>query len=83
MRTFDEKMMMSGMGNTFDQTLQWQRTMRAASPNKIQEYGDVMCYERAGCNSGVLCLDWQEICDGVQQRMFEVDEEHCDRLDMT
>ena len=70
------------MGNTFDQTLDWQLKMRADSPNKVQEYGDVVCYERVGCDSGVLCLDWREICDGVQQCMSGVDEEHCDLLEM-
>ena len=69
-------------GNTFDQTLQWQLGMRIDYPWKVQEYGDVVCYERVGCDSGLLCLDWREICDGVQQCMSGVDEEHCDLLEM-
>ena len=70
------------VGNTFDQTLQWQLGMRTDYPWKVQEYGDVVCYERVGCDSGLLCLDWREICDGVQQCMSGVDEEHCDLLEM-
>ena len=69
-------------GNTFDQTLEWQLRMREKYPEKVQEHGDIVCYERVGCDSGVLCLDWREICDGVQQCMSGVDEEHCDLLEM-
>ena len=69
-------------GDTFDQTLNWQLQMRMNNPWKVQEHGDVVCYERVGCNSGALCLDWREICDGVQQCMSGVDEEHCDLLEM-
>ena len=70
------------MGNTFDQTLEWQLEMRIDNPWQAQEHGDVICYERVGCDSGVLCLDWREICDAIQQCMFGVDEEHCDLLEM-
>ena len=70
------------MGNTFDQALEWQLEMRKDNPEKVQQYGDVVCYERVGCDSGVLCLDWREICDGIQQCMFGVDEDHCDLLEM-
>ena len=56
--------------------------MRRKNPNEVEEYGDVVCYERVGCDSGVLCLDWREICNGIQQCMSEVDEENCDLLEM-
>ena len=70
------------MRKTFDQALEWQLKMRIDDPWLVQEHGDVVCYERVGCDSGVLCLDWREICDGIQQCMFGLDEEHCDLLEM-
>jgi len=33
------------------------------------------------CNWGLLCLDWRDICDGVQQCMSGLDEENCDKLE--
>jgi hypothetical protein len=70
------------IGNKFTQTLEWQLEMRKDNLEKVQEHGDVVCYERVGCDSGLLCLDWREICDGIQQCMFGLDEEHCDILEM-
>jgi hypothetical protein len=58
------------MGNTFDQTLEWQLEMRIDNSEKVQEYGDVVCYERVGCvstgdRSAMECnsasLDWMRI----------------------
>ena len=56
--------------------------MRCSNSWKVQDHGDVVCYERVGCDPGALCLDWREICDGVQQCMSGVDEENCDLLEM-
>ncbi|CAF0984607.1 unnamed protein product [Didymodactylos carnosus] len=56
--------------------------MRCLNSWKVQDHGDVVCYERVGCDSGALCLDWREICDAVQQCMSGVDEENCDLLEM-
>ena len=63
-------------------TTDGQLLMRWSNSWKVQEHGDVVCNERVGCDSGVLCLDWREICDGVQQCMSGVDEENCDLLEM-
>ena len=70
------------IGKTFEETLQWQLAMRAKSPEEVQMYGDVVCYEMLKCQSGVLCLDWREICDGIQQCLEGQDEENCDLLEM-
>ena len=48
----------------------------------MQIYGDVLCYETLQCDSGALCLDWREICDGIQQCLEGRDEENCDLLEM-
>ena len=70
------------VGETFEETLQWQLTVRRNNPRKVQMYGDVVCYETLKCDSGVLCLDWREICDGIQNCLEGRDEENCDLLEM-
>jgi hypothetical protein len=66
------------VGEAFDETLQWQLKMRKKNSRKVQKYGDVICYETLECDSGVLCLDWREICDGIQNCLKGKDEENCD-----
>ena len=70
------------IGETFEETLEWQLTMRNANPLKVQRYGDIVCYETLNCDSGMLCLDWREICDGIQNCLSGLDEDHCDVLEM-
>ena len=70
------------LGETFEETLQWQLIMRKENPSKVQMYGDVVCYETLGCDSGALCLDWREVCDGIQNCLEGRDEENCDLLEM-
>ena len=70
------------IGETFEETLEWQLIMRQKNPLDVQRYGDIVCYETLQCNSGVLCLDWREICDGIQNCMSGLDEENCDLLEM-
>ena len=69
-------------GSTLEQTLDWQMEMRNADEWKVQIYGNITCYDGISCNSGVLCLDWREICDGIQNCMYGHDEENCDILEM-
>ena len=69
-------------GETFEEILDWQLIMRDENPLKVQIYGDIVCYETLQCNSGVLCLDWREICDGIQHCLEGRDEENCDLLEM-
>ena len=70
------------VGETFEETLQWQLIMRKNNSEEVQMYGDVVCYETLECESGVLCLDWREICDGIQNCLEGKDEENCDLLQM-
>ena len=69
-------------GEILEETLGWQLIMRKENSEKVQIYGDVVCYETLGCDSGVLCLDWRDICDGFQHCMSGRDEENCDLLEM-
>ncbi|CAF1429744.1 unnamed protein product [Rotaria magnacalcarata] len=55
--------------------------MKNEHPWKVQLYGDILCYLTLECDYGILCLDWRDVCDGIQQCMFGVDEENCDRLE--
>ena len=69
------------MGTTFEETVNWQVDMRKEDKSKMDLYGDIVCYTTLLCDSGLLCLDWREICDGIQQCMFGYDEENCDKLE--
>ncbi|CAF2828332.1 unnamed protein product [Rotaria sp. Silwood2] len=46
-----------------------------------QRYGDILCYQTLPCDSSPLCLDWREICDGIQRCSNGIDEENCDKLE--
>ena len=69
------------MGTTLNDTLDWQLEMRRRDPWQMQIHGDIVCYRTLICNSGLLCLDWRDICDGLQQCMFGHDEDNCDLLE--
>ena len=69
-------------GTTIDQTLEWQLEMKSKNKSEVQKYGDIICYDTYQCDSGLLCLDWREICDGSQQCMFGDDEKNCDILEL-
>ncbi len=69
------------MGTTFAETVTLENNLKRYYPRYVQEYGDVVCYKTLECNSGLLCLDWRDICDGVQQCMAGLDEENCDKLE--
>ena len=43
--------------------------------------GEIVCYSTLKCDFGLLCLDWRDICDGLQQCMSGLDEENCDKLE--
>ncbi|CAF1223276.1 unnamed protein product [Adineta steineri] len=68
-------------GITFSETLEWEGKMKNENEWKMQLYGDILCYTTLPCNSGLLCLDWRDICDGAQQCMSGYDEENCDKLE--
>ncbi len=67
--------------STFDATLDWEVQMKFTNPERLQMHGDIICYTTLICDFGLLCLDWRDICDGIQQCMFGYDEENCDRLE--
>lgn len=46
-----------------------------------QLIGAIVCYKTLVCNSGLLCLDWRDICDGKQQCDCGSDENNCDKLE--
>ena len=52
-------------GEIFEETLKWQLIVREENPQDEQIHGDIVCYQTLKCDSGVLCLDWREICEGV------------------
>ena len=49
--------------------------------SKLMYVGDIVCYTTLTCDSGLLCLDWRDICDGTQHCMYGYDEENCDKLE--
>ena len=69
-------------GTTLKQTMEWQVTMRKVHEWQVQMHGNITCYEGIACDSGLLCLDWREICDGTQNCMYGLDEDNCDILEM-
>ncbi|CAF1561449.1 unnamed protein product [Adineta ricciae] len=70
------------IGKSFPEALDRQLEIRNRNRLRMQMYGDIICYETLRCDSGALCLDWRDICDGIQQCMFGFDEENCDLLEM-
>ena len=50
-------------------------------PWDTQRYGKILCYETLPCPSSPLCLDWREICDGIQRCSNGIDEENWDKLE--
>ncbi|CAF1433313.1 unnamed protein product [Adineta steineri] len=68
-------------GTTFTMTLNWENQMKFLYKEENQYYSDILCYKTLTCNSGLLCLDWRDICDGIQQCQLGYDEENCDKLE--
>ncbi|CAF4521245.1 unnamed protein product, partial [Rotaria sp. Silwood2] len=66
---------------TFAQTLTAENALKIKDSKYVQLYGDIICYMTLECDYGLLCLDWRDICDGVQQCMLGLDEENCDKLE--
>ncbi|CAF3933078.1 unnamed protein product [Adineta steineri] len=68
-------------GTTFEETLMWENSQKINNPWLVQLHGDIICYKTLECNFGLLCLDWRDICDDLQQCMSGIDEENCDKLE--
>ena len=69
-------------GESFPDVFAWQRDERSFAGRRLLNHIDILCYQTLNCDSGLLCLDWREICDGIQQCMFGYDEENCDLLEL-
>jgi hypothetical protein len=69
------------MGTTFLQTINWEIEMKTNNTWDMQKYSDIVCYTTLICNSGLLCLDWRDICDGIQHCMYGYDEGNCDFIE--
>ena len=69
------------MGKTIAETFTSQYLLKRFYPRYVQIYGDVICYITLACNSGLLCLDWRDICDGVRQCTSGIDEQNCAKLE--
>jgi hypothetical protein len=72
--------LMYNAATIFD-ALQEQFSYRAAEWPLHQLLGDVLCYLTLSCDSGLLCLEWQNICDRSQNCMDGWDEVNCDMLE--
>jgi hypothetical protein len=46
-----------------------------------QKFGDILCYTTLRCDSGLMCLDWRDISDGIQQCSGGYDEENGEKLE--
>lgn len=66
---------------SFKQSIEEQFEEKERNPWGAQHYGDILCYQAKDCYSGLLCLDWRNICDGEQQCFSGYDEQNCDLLE--
>ncbi|CAF3944740.1 unnamed protein product [Rotaria magnacalcarata] len=74
--------LLGGSYNYFGETLEAQFSKKASEDSwNTQRYGHILCYTTLPCLGRHLCLDWREICDGVQQCKFGTDEENWDLLE--
>ena len=67
--------------DSFESSQNSQAMNRTYDQAEHQRYGDIACYKTLSCNSGLLCLDWRDICNGKQQCESGWDEENCDKLE--
>jgi hypothetical protein len=66
---------------TFTESQKWQNQQKENNRLEVQASKKTLCYTTLTCDSGLLCLDWRDICDGRQQCMHGSDEEACDLLE--
>ena len=69
-------------GETFGETIEYQRDIRERNLVETRLNQTFICYETLKCDSGAMCLDWREICDGIPQCSVGIDENHCDYLEL-
>lgn len=61
--------------------LQEQFSYRLPKWRYHQSWGNILCYTTLSCDSGLLCLEWRDICDRIQNCMDGWDEVNCDMLE--
>ncbi|CAF1582207.1 unnamed protein product [Adineta ricciae] len=69
------------IGRIFAETLSAENSLKRYYPRYNQRYGNIVYYRTLECNSGLLHLDWRDICDDIQQCMSGLDEINCDLLE--
>ena len=69
-------------GYSLENTIAWKVTIEDQNPSLVQRHSHITCYITLQCNHSLLCLDWRDICDGIQQCMFGDDEENCKALQL-
>lgn len=47
---------------------------------KLNFLDEFVCYSTIECDSGLLCLDWRDVCDGISQCAEGFDEMFCDEI---
>ncbi|CAF3367407.1 unnamed protein product [Rotaria sp. Silwood2] len=68
--------------NTFEDTIDYQFHLKRKYRNGSQLCGNITCYTTLNdCYYSLRCLAWQNICDGKQQCMDGIDEDHCEELE--
>ena len=65
----------------FEESMITQFTIKAKHPMHLQIFGSYLLYQGIICESGLIDLDWRQICDGTQQCNDGLDEENCDFLE--
>ena len=52
--------------DTFEDTIKYQFHLKRKYQIGSQLYGNTTCYKPSfDCDSGMRCLDWRDICDGM------------------
>ncbi|CAF1304292.1 unnamed protein product, partial [Didymodactylos carnosus] len=68
-------------GTSFKETIFQQFNHKEKHPSESQYQEKRTCYTSFECDSGLMCLDWRQVCDGIQDCMRGVDEENCHKLE--
>ncbi|CAF3833592.1 unnamed protein product, partial [Rotaria sp. Silwood1] len=66
---------------SFSQAIEAQFRQKADDSWNTQRYGSILCYGTLPCSSNNFCLDWRDICDGIQHCAGGIDEENWDKLE--
>ncbi|CAF1233955.1 unnamed protein product [Adineta ricciae] len=67
--------------STFQETIEYQFSVKRLQNFGSQYVGNRTCYKTLECDFGLLCLDSRNICDGKQQYIDGLDEDHCELLE--